>query len=125
MGLPGRVFPERLLPALSLLPGATPDHDARQGALPNRLMSSPISAKITSACQRLIPGMVTNKARARSAVSFGGWLLPPSDCGDRLPLPGVDDADGGSADPPLTTSNWLIRAPISSLKAWICSFRKS
>ena len=44
--LPLRVRPRRRLPALSLLPGDNPAHDARRDAEPKRPMSRPISAMI-------------------------------------------------------------------------------
>ncbi len=47
--LPLRVLPERCVPALASVPGATPAQAARRGAVSKRDISIPISATITSA----------------------------------------------------------------------------
>jgi hypothetical protein len=46
-------------PALSLLPGHRPAHDAKWRLVGKRVMSVPISAITTSAVRRWIPGMVS------------------------------------------------------------------
>src|SRR6266540_6406063 len=55
---PLRVFPDRCLPADSLLPGHIPAHEARWAEDPNLPMSTPISAIISSAVRCWTPGML-------------------------------------------------------------------
>src|SRR6266700_896941 len=54
-GLPLRVRPLRRLPALSLLPGHMPAHEARCRALGKRRISAPISARMTRVLAPLNP----------------------------------------------------------------------
>src|SRR5512142_2382660 len=58
---PRRVLPLRRLLALMLLPGHRQAHEARWWALGKALTSGPISARITSAVQRLMPGMASKR----------------------------------------------------------------
>jgi hypothetical protein len=52
-----RVLPLLRLPALSLLPGHIPAHDARWPAVGKRVMSTPISATSTSTVHGPTPGI--------------------------------------------------------------------
>ena len=61
---PLRVLPERRLPADSSLPGHTPAQEARCLAVGNALMSPPVSAMITSAVRRWMPGIVQSASTA-------------------------------------------------------------
>ena len=63
-GSPGRVLPERRLPPVMLVPGASPAQEARWPAVGKRLMSTPISAMIASAARSPTPGMVQRRERA-------------------------------------------------------------
>jgi hypothetical protein len=71
---PFRVLPVRCFPALSSLPGTTPAHAARRGAVSNRDISIPISATITSAPRWSTPGMVSKSSTARIKVNGGGAM---------------------------------------------------
>src|SRR5713101_9982828 len=51
VALPWVVLPLSRLPPLCLLPGHTPAHDARYLAEGNRVISSPISARIAASLQ--------------------------------------------------------------------------
>ena len=62
---PGRVRPERCLPALASLPGTIPAQTARREAVPKRAMSMPVSATQRSAPRWATPGMVSSR-RARA-----------------------------------------------------------
>lgn len=60
--LPGRMRPGRHLPALSLFPGDTLAHDAKRVAEPKRLLSVPVSARISRAAVMSAPGMLSSGA---------------------------------------------------------------
>src|SRR5215469_17415389 len=59
---PFRVFVLNFLPALSLLPGQMPDHDASLPSSSNGDMSGPISDKIDAEAVSPIPGMVCSNS---------------------------------------------------------------
>jgi hypothetical protein len=71
---PLRAFPERRFPADSWLPGHMPAQDARCAAMGNRLMSTPISAMITSAVRLPTPGIVVNRRVAHRKGRSPGRL---------------------------------------------------
>src|SRR3954470_21541701 len=77
---PLRARPERRLPADSWLPGHSPAQDARCAAVEKRLMSVPISATITHAVRRPIPGMLPSRSIAaeKGAASVSTWVSRPS-----------------------------------------------
>ena len=60
--LPVRAAACLRLPADSLSPGASPAQAASRAAVAKRAMSPPVSATITSAVRRPIPGMVSSRA---------------------------------------------------------------
>src|SRR4051812_22677600 len=101
--LPFVVRPLLRLPALSLLPGHKPAHEASCCCVANRPMSVPTSATTTSATRRLIPGIVINSHSAahRPGGSFGdsdaaavSGPLPPT-AGFESPPPGGGGGVGG------------------------------
>ena len=73
-----RVRPVLCLPADSLLPGHIPAHEARWPASGNRDMSTPISARMTSAVRRWTPGMVHSSSTCRSKGAITRSILSPS-----------------------------------------------
>src|SRR5262245_24310950 len=58
--LPSRIRVLRFLPALSSEPGHRPAHETRWAAEGKRVMSGPISPRITWAAMELIPGIVVS-----------------------------------------------------------------
>ena len=61
-GLPFIAGARFFFPALSLLPGASPDHELKFAAFGNCFMSGPLSARIVAAACDLIPGMVCSNS---------------------------------------------------------------
>jgi hypothetical protein len=49
-------------PALSLLPGASPDHELKFAAVGNCFMSGPLSARIVAAACERMPGIVCSNS---------------------------------------------------------------
>ena len=82
-GAPWRSLVERRLPALSSFLGQRPAQETRWAAVGKRLMSGPISARMTAAESALTPGMVVSRA----AASRNGF--------EALAQLGVDLGDGG------------------------------
>ena len=70
--LPCPMVPEKRLPALSLLPGASLAQLTKWAAVGKRLMSAPISASNISAVRRLTPGMVSSSEIASVHVRGAG-----------------------------------------------------
>jgi hypothetical protein len=62
--VPGRVL-ALFFPADSLTPGANFAQDTRCPAVGNRLMSIPISARITQAAMALMPGISSSRVLPR------------------------------------------------------------
>ena len=60
------VLVEPRLPADSFCPGHRPAHEARWPDVGNTLMSTPISARITSALRWPTPGMLSRRSRRPS-----------------------------------------------------------
>src|SRR5260221_4841885 len=78
-GLPVRVRPLCRLPALSGLPGPRPTQEARWPALGKRLISLPISAKMTAAVRWPTPGSVCNSRRSSAWGSRRVGVPPRGD----------------------------------------------
>lgn len=93
-GVPGRVRVERRLPALSCSCGQRPAQESRWPAVGKRVMSRPISARITRATVVLIPAW-WSRGRWRPERERGprpGAPLPRA-----RPLPGSRSGSGAAA----------------------------
>jgi hypothetical protein len=66
-GLPVRVVPRSRVPALSRWPGHMPAHKARCRARGQRCLSGPLSARITCARRRVMPGRVSRLVSGASS----------------------------------------------------------
>jgi hypothetical protein len=115
---PWQVFPERCVPALSSLPGATPLQAAKRAAVPTRPLSRPHAATSRSPPRWLTSGIVSRSVTAPAKIM---GALAASGAAPRPASP-VDPGDTASGASPLRAARRRI---ISALRASIGSSRQS
>lgn len=76
--LPCRVLPGFRFPADSLCPGTVPAHEARWAAVRKTVMSAPVSAMMTSALDKPIPGMVCSSSSCAAKGRIASSMRPDS-----------------------------------------------